>query len=151
MFALPRHAVRVLALAFAVLLIGSPAFAIDPPAGTKNFAVPPGVPNYFSNEVGAAPGSGGIVRSAPVPGQTVVVPVPSSRGSAVVSSRRGGRHYAYARGRGHGSRYAATRSRGYSRASVSYRRGGSRSSVSHGGSSRHVVRTASRSSGARRH
>jgi len=57
------------------LTITAPAIAVEPPPGTKNFTVPSGVPNYFSNEVGAPHGSGGIVRPAPA---TSAPPTPSA-------------------------------------------------------------------------
>src|SRR5258708_13528035 len=122
MFALPRLWTNAFALILTVGMAGSPAIAVEPPPGTKNFSVPSGVPNYFSNEVGAAQGSGGIVRSAPAPSAIAAAPSGRSR-VAVVAPRRGGRyHAAYSRGRGGRGHAAPPAGRG-GRVTVSSRRG----------------------------
>src|SRR5438105_14299890 len=58
------------ALVVAAVMAGAaPASAQLPSSGAKNFNAPGGVPNYFSNEAGAPPGSDGIIRphGAPPP------------------------------------------------------------------------------------
>ena len=78
-----RRGAIALCLAAAVALAGGFAHALDAGPGTKNFNVPPGVPDHFSNEAepfAASPAAGG-----PVPRSTV------SRGprSTHVAARRG--------------------------------------------------------------
>src|SRR5258707_15311238 len=102
MFSLTRSRTQALVLALVATFAAAPAIAVEPPPGTKNFSVPSGVPNYFSNEVGAPHGSGGIVRPAPAPSAIAAAPSGRSRG-AVGAPRRGGRyHPADGRGRGGG-------------------------------------------------
>jgi len=88
------------------------AAAAEPPAGTKNFAPPSGVPNYFSNEAGAPLGSGGIVRPhAPRP--TIVDEDEDQRPQRVVASarHRDTRHHVSARDKRRAAKLAAARSK----------------------------------------
>jgi hypothetical protein len=150
MFSFTHSRTQALVLVIIATFAAAPAIAVEPPPGTKNFSVPSGVPNYFSNEVGAAQGSGGIVRPAPAPSAVAVAPSGRSR-VAVVTPRRGGRyHAAYSRGRGGRGHAVATRGRG-GRVTVSSRRGNTRPAATRSSASRHVVKAAARSGNTRRH
>ena len=93
----------------AACLAVASAAAAEPPAGTKNFAPPGGVPNYFSNEAGAPLGSGGIVRphgSRP----SIVGEEENQRPQrAIASNRHHSVRHAAARRDRHGSRHAAVK------------------------------------------
>lgn len=96
----------------AAIVVAAPAVAQVPASGTKNFSVPGGVPNYFSNEAGAPLGSGGIVH--PHTPQPSVAEEEQDRPSqrAVASNRyRAARHVATAKRGRHGRRFAAAHSR----------------------------------------
>ncbi len=79
---LRRGAIAV-CLAAALALVGGSARAVEAGPGTKNFNVPPGVPDHFSNE--AEPFAATPADQGPVPRSTV------SRGprSRYVVDRRG--------------------------------------------------------------
>src|SRR5258708_1779207 len=147
MFSITRSRAQALVLVIVATFAAAPAIAVEPPPGTKNFTVPSGVPNYFSNEVGAPHGSGGIVRPAPAPSAVAVAPSGRSR-VAVVAPRRGARyHTAHSRGRGGRGHAVATRGRG-GRAAVVSSRGRGRSVQA---APRHVVKATARTGNTRRH
>jgi hypothetical protein len=111
-----RQAVTLARLSGALILLGAilasaPAKAIDPPAGSKNFAVPSGVPNYFSNEAGAPPGSGGIVRPSGRRPTIVEAEPPRARAKVASSKRRDTRRHASARDKRRASKLAAARAK----------------------------------------
>jgi hypothetical protein len=68
-----------------VAAVGVPAWAIETPAGSKNFSAPRYVPNYFSNETGAFTGAVGARGVGPGTAPVYAAPRPASRS-----------HYGYA-------------------------------------------------------
>jgi hypothetical protein len=129
-----RSVALAVGVALTVAVTGLPAAAIDTPPGSKNFAPPRNVPNYFSNESGSFNGGAGArpLASGSVP--AFAGPAPS-RGSAAVASRGYARHYAGrgTRGRGH-SRYVRGRAsvRGHAYAARGSRTSPGRASAGHG-------------------
>jgi hypothetical protein len=113
-----RRGAIALCLAVACVFAGGPARAVEAGPGTKNFNVPPGVPDHFSNET--EPFAASPAAEGPVPRSTV------SRGprSRYVTTRRGrfehGRvvHGRVVHGRVVHGRVVASRSERRGRASV---------------------------------
>jgi hypothetical protein len=95
----------------AALLASAPAKAIDPPPGSKNFSVPRDVPNYFSNEAGAPPGSGGIVRPSGSRPAIVEAEPPRARAKVATNKRRDTRRHASARDKRRAAKLAAARAK----------------------------------------
>jgi hypothetical protein len=114
-------------LSVALALAGSPALAADTGNGSKNFATPSSVPNYFSNEAG--PMLGGAAESqrgslyssqtASLPRQQETTPasrpetrpIASAHGRSHAASRKtADRHLAsHARAHGHVASHVASR------------------------------------------
>ena len=99
-----RRGVIAFCLAAALSLAGGSARAVEAGPGTKNFSVPPGVPDHFSNE--AEPFAASPAAQGPVPRSTVSR---GPRARRVAALHRGGRslhgraghhHVASRRGRG---------------------------------------------------
>lgn len=100
---------RLLLVVLALVVGAAAAAAAEPPAGTKNFSAPSGVPNYFSNEAGAPMGHGGIVHPF-ARGQSFAAESP--RAPARMAARRhSSRHHVASRGRHRATRLAAAKSR----------------------------------------
>ncbi len=104
-----RRGALALCLAAALALAGGSARAVEAGPATKNFNVPPGVPDHFSNE--AEPFKAGPAAEGPVPRSTV------SRGPR--SRRVAARHGRVEHGR---TAHAAASSTAASRMAVSPRR-----------------------------
>jgi len=116
------RSVRGLALAGMLTLCGAlagiPARAFEPPPGSKNFATPSSVPNYFSNEAApfgrrpqvATPGADRFNTAPSAPGYGhAAVSVPQQTYGAAASTGRGRYRTRMTRGGGNRSRFAAAR------------------------------------------
>ena len=117
-----RRLAAATCLAIAGVLATSPAGAVEPPSGSRNFTAPGYVPNYFSNESGpfhsganarvAQPGvPPGFAAPAPRPGIAVAAHRHDRNHSGHAGAARG--HYRLARRRpvahGHGAQAHAAR------------------------------------------
>lgn len=113
-FTLRRGAIA-LCLAAAVALAGGAACAVEAGPGTKNFNVPPGVPDHFSNEI--EPFAATPAAQGPVPRSTVSH---GPRSRHVASRRERGRmvHGRLVRGRVVHGRAVASRGEHRGRAPV---------------------------------
>jgi hypothetical protein len=105
------HGVWGLALAglliFCGALAGVPAQAFEPPPGSKNFATPGSVPNYFSDE--AAPFDRGSHVAQPGADRFNTAPIAASRRDVSISEPRRTAASSAAH-RSHRVRFAASRS-----------------------------------------
>lgn len=86
-----RSSLRRTALIVGIMavLIGGSAHAADNAEGSKNFAAPASVPNYFSNESGPLQGPASETRRGPLypAGTTAVAPQAAARTVAVAAPR----------------------------------------------------------------
>ncbi|HEX3882365.1 MAG TPA: hypothetical protein VHW66_06875 [Stellaceae bacterium] len=106
-----RRGAIALCLAAALSFAGGSARAVEAGPGTKNFNVPPGVPDHFSNE--AEPFAASPAAEGPVPRSTVSRGprarrvAATHRGGRVVHGRAGRHQVASRRGHGRGGRAVA--------------------------------------------
>lgn len=129
--------VRLFAVLTALALSASIAVA-EPPAGTKNFTAPSGVPNYFSNEAGAPMTQRGVIHHvAPEPALTAE----PARGSTRVAAahRHRGRHHVASRHGHRATKLAAAKGKHRATKVASAKTRHTKTATARSGSERHAA------------